>query len=32
MIQLNLATWDNLLRTYVNDQGQVAYSRWQQEF
>lgn len=31
MTQLNLATWDNLLRKYVNDQGQVAYGPWQQE-
>ena len=31
MTPLNLATWDNLLRKYVNDQGQVAYGSWQQE-
>lgn len=31
MTQLNLAAWDNLLRTYVNDQGLVAYERWQQD-
>lgn len=31
MTPLNLATWDNLLRKYVNDQGQVDYGPWQQE-
>lgn len=31
MTQLNLAVWDSLLREYVNDQGQVAYGRWQHE-
>lgn len=31
MTPLNLDIWDSLLRTYVNDQGQVAYGRWQQE-
>ncbi|ABW29978.1 DUF547 domain-containing protein [Acaryochloris marina] len=30
MTQLNLATWDNLLRKYVNDQGQIAYDSWKQ--
>ena len=31
MPQLNFATWDRLLRTYVDDQGRVAYGRWLQE-
>lgn len=31
MNQLNFATWDRLLREYVNDQGRIAYGRWQQE-
>ena len=31
MTQLNFAPWDGLLRKYVNDQGRVAYDRWQQE-
>ncbi len=30
MTQLNFAPWDSLLRTYVDDQGRVAYDRWQQ--
>ncbi|MEM1242629.1 MAG: DUF547 domain-containing protein [Cyanobacteria bacterium P01_H01_bin.26] len=31
MGQLNFATWDSLLRKYVDDQGRVAYGPWQQE-
>lgn len=31
MHQPNFATWDRLLRTYVDQQGQVAYGRWHQE-
>ncbi|MGD1854638.1 MAG: DUF547 domain-containing protein [Leptolyngbyaceae cyanobacterium] len=31
MTQLNFTTWDSLLRKYVDDQGRVAYGRWQQE-
>ncbi len=30
MTQLNFAAWDRLLRQYVDDQGRVAYGRWQQ--
>ncbi|MEM8614125.1 MAG: DUF547 domain-containing protein, partial [Cyanobacteria bacterium P01_H01_bin.105] len=31
MDQLNFAVWDGLLRTYVDDQGRVAYGPWQQK-
>lgn len=31
MTQFDFAPWDGLLRTYVDDQGRVAYGRWQRE-
>ena len=31
LTQLHFATWNRLLRTYVDDQGRIAYGRWQQE-
>ncbi|MEA5466594.1 DUF547 domain-containing protein [Leptothoe sp. PORK10 BA2] len=30
MNQLTFSSWDKLLQTYVDDQGRVAYDRWQQ--
>ncbi|MEM9267181.1 MAG: DUF547 domain-containing protein, partial [Cyanobacteria bacterium P01_F01_bin.13] len=31
MPQLDFATWDSLLRNYVDGRGHVAYGRWQQD-